>query len=366
MRNALLLAASLLVALGLGEGAARLLGLGPARETPDVVLRLPLQHGYLDHRVGRAEIAPADPEVRFRTDARGYIEPARPHAAPDATVAFLGGSTTECRAVREELRFPALTAALLGERGLRVNALNAGRSAGTVHDALHVLLDRVAEDAADLALLMEAVNDAGVLARDGSYAGRSGAAVAGRDLAKWSLQLAARRLALAELLRARLLPAARMRAERAWDASKARRPAPRAPYRARVLGLRRALPRPRYRAGARDPAARLRRRHDAALGRRRGPGRLQRRAARRRGASGSAPRRPRGPRGRAPGPRAARRALLRRPPRDRRGLAPLRRDPGGRPRAPPRGAYRRARAPRGAASVDDRRPHLDAGAAPPQ
>ena len=237
MRNALLLAASLLVALGLGEGAARLLGLGPAREAPDVVLRLPLQHGHLDHRVGRAEIAPADPEVRFRTDARGYIEPARPHAAPDATVAFLGGSTTECRAVREELRFPALTAALLGERGLRVNALNAGRSAGTVHDALHVLLDRVAEDAPDLALLMEAVNDAGVLARDGSYAGRSGAAVAGRDLAKWSLQLAARRLALAELLRARLLPAARMRAERAWDASAAHRPAPRAPYRARVLGF---------------------------------------------------------------------------------------------------------------------------------
>jgi lysophospholipase L1-like esterase len=208
------------------------------------VLRLPLQHGHLDHRVGRAELAPDDPEVRFRTDARGYIEPVRVHAAPDATVAFLGGSTTECRAVREELRFPALSAALLEARGLRVNALNAGRSAATVHDALHVLLDRVAEDAPDLVLLMEAVNDAGVLARDGGYAGRSGAPVAPRDLAKWSLQLAARRLALAELLRARILPAARMRAERAWDTSAARRPAPREPYRARVegfVGLARAL-----------------------------------------------------------------------------------------------------------------------------
>jgi lysophospholipase L1-like esterase len=237
MKSALLLAASLLVALGLGEAALRAIGFGPVREAADVVLRLPLQHGELDHRVGRAELSPGDPEVRFRTDARGYIEPARPHAAPDATLAFLGGSTTECRAVREELRFPALAAQLLEARGLRVNALNAGRSASTVHDALHVLLDRVAEDAPDLALLMEAVNDAGVLARDGGYAGRSGAPVAPRDLAKWSLQLAARRSALAELLRARLLPAARMRVEQAWDGSAARRPAPRAPYRARVLGF---------------------------------------------------------------------------------------------------------------------------------
>jgi lysophospholipase L1-like esterase len=242
--NGLLLAASVLAALALAEGAARVAGLGPAREVPDVVLRLPLQHAYLDHRVGRAELFPEDPEVRFRTDARGYIEPSRPHAAPDATVAFLGGSTTECRAVREELRFPALSAALLETRGLRVNALNAGRSAGTVHDALHVLLDRVALDSPDLALLMEAVNDAGVLARDGGYAGRGGVPVAPRDLAKWSLQLAARRLALADLFRARILPTLRMRAEPAWDASAAERPAPRAPYRARVegfVGLARAL-----------------------------------------------------------------------------------------------------------------------------
>jgi lysophospholipase L1-like esterase len=95
----------------------------------------------------------------------------------------------------------------------------------------------VAEDAPDVALLMEAVNDAGVLARDGGYAGRGAAPVAPRDLAKWSLQLAARRLALAELLRTRFLPAARVRAERAWDGSAARRPAPRGPYRSRVEGF---------------------------------------------------------------------------------------------------------------------------------
>jgi lysophospholipase L1-like esterase len=244
IRNLLLLAASLLAALGLAELAARQLALGPTSESPDVVLRLPLQHAGLERRVDRAALDPSHPSVRLRTDERGYIEPSRPFPDSRLEIAFLGGSTTECRAVREELRFPALVASLLAERGLRANPLNAGRSASTVHDALHVLLDRVAADRPDLVLLMEAVNDVGVLARDGSYDGRSGAAVAAGDLAKWSLQLAARRLALAELLRSRVLPALRVGPDWAAQPSAARGPAPPAPYRARVeafVGLARAL-----------------------------------------------------------------------------------------------------------------------------
>jgi len=63
-RNLLLLAASLLVALVLAEAAARRLDLGPSRESPDVVLRLPLQHAGLDRSVSRAEIDPVHPSVR--------------------------------------------------------------------------------------------------------------------------------------------------------------------------------------------------------------------------------------------------------------------------------------------------------------
>jgi len=243
-RNLLLLAASLLAALGLAEAGARLLGIGPGREAPDVVLRLPLQHAGLDRIVGRAAIDPADPNVRLRTDARGYIEPSQPFGDPDLEIAFLGGSTTECRAVREELRFPALVSTLLAERGIRANPLNAGRSASTVHDALHVLLDRVAQDRPELVLLMEAVNDAGVLAHDGGYAARSGAPVEAGDLADWSLQLAARRLALAKLLRTRLLPVIRRDPSWAAQRAEARRSAPPEPYRARIeafVGLARAL-----------------------------------------------------------------------------------------------------------------------------
>jgi len=146
--------------------------------------------------------------------------------------------------VREELRFPALVSTRLAERGVRVNSLNAGRSASTVHDALHVLLDRIAEDRPAIALLMEAVNDVGVLARDGGYRGRSGAAVAPRDLAKWSLQLAARRFALAELVRSRFLPAVRQEPDWAARPRVSQAAAPVEPYRARVeafVGLARSL-----------------------------------------------------------------------------------------------------------------------------
>jgi lysophospholipase L1-like esterase len=198
------------------------------------VLRLPLHHGRVDQWVERAGIDPAVPRVRFRTDGRGYIRPVDQHAMPDATIAFLGGSTTECRAVQEELRFPALVSTLLAQRGIRANVLNAGRSASTVHDALQVLLARVADDHPDLAVLMEVTNDAGVLARDWTYRGRAGSPVRARDLAKWSLQVLSHRLALADLVRLRLVPALQPERTGVWDPSKLRRPAPREPYRARI------------------------------------------------------------------------------------------------------------------------------------
>jgi lysophospholipase L1-like esterase len=245
MKRRWLLLISLLVSLGLAEAALRALSLGPTREATDYVLRLRTQHADLDLAVGRAEIDSADPVVRFRTDARGYVEPVGLPAPPDIRIAFVGGSTTECRAVREDLRFPALVAKIFKDRGARVETLNAGRSASTVHDLLYVLLDRVAQDDADLVLLMEAANDSGVLARDGGYAGRTGAAVSVRDMAKWTLQLASQHIAVAEFFRSRLLPALRMNLERPWPAaSELTRPAPREPYRERVeafVALARAL-----------------------------------------------------------------------------------------------------------------------------
>ena len=92
-------------------------------ESPDHILKLPLHHPETDHVLNRTALDPQRARVRLRTDARSYILPSFQHSDPDATVAFLGGSTTECVAVAEELRFPALVSQLLIADGLYAGTL---------------------------------------------------------------------------------------------------------------------------------------------------------------------------------------------------------------------------------------------------
>ena len=61
----------------------------------------------LDQLHNRRRFDQASPEVRFRTDDKGYILPSRQFTNPDYTVAFLGGSTTEMSLVAEDKRFSA-------------------------------------------------------------------------------------------------------------------------------------------------------------------------------------------------------------------------------------------------------------------
>ena len=140
--------------------------------------------------------------MRLRTDARSYILPSFQYKDPNATIAFLGGSTTECSAVQEELRFPALVSGLLAQQGLKVNTLNAARSGSTLHDTLNILLNHVIEDRPDIVVVMEASNDIGLLKKVESYQSRMGSPVSILEFAKWSLQLASSKLYLAALVRA--------------------------------------------------------------------------------------------------------------------------------------------------------------------
>ncbi len=171
LKRALLTLLSLAISVLLCEGLLRLAWDNPylgAKQEPVVRLRihLPLQ----DVPVDRSAIYPDSPTVAMRIDERGYIRPSRRFADPDATVAFLGGSTTECAAVDEDLRFPALVSRLLEERrGLRVNTLNAGTSGNTVHDSLNVLINHIIADRPEVVIMMHATNDIGNLARRGSY-----------------------------------------------------------------------------------------------------------------------------------------------------------------------------------------------------
>ena len=112
----------------------------------------------------------ADRTVRFATDRDGWIRPSRSDDAPDRTVVFLGGSTTECYFVADSLRFPALVGRQLGRRlGLRVDALNGGRSGNHAMHSVELLVGKAVPEAPDVVVLMHAVNDLTTLLREGDY-----------------------------------------------------------------------------------------------------------------------------------------------------------------------------------------------------
>jgi lysophospholipase L1-like esterase len=199
---ALALVVSVVGTLALCELVLRLLWHNPYRfESGDHLIKLALHHPNTDHIFSRALVVPESPRGRLSTDHRSYIRPSFQYQDPDATVAFLGGSTTECAAVQEDLRFPALVSTLLAKHGLQVNTLNAARSGNTTHDSLNVLLNHVSYDHPDIVVMMHASNDIGILVRHGDYRSRSGDAVSLAALGKWAMQIASGNVYLAGLLR---------------------------------------------------------------------------------------------------------------------------------------------------------------------
>jgi GDSL-like Lipase/Acylhydrolase family len=192
-----------LITLGASELGLRLLWHNPYRhESPDHLLKIRLNHPSTDHIFSRALVNSENPQGRLRTDARSYLLPSFQYSDPDATVAFLGGSTTECVAVQEDLRFPALVSGLLAEQGWKVNTLNAARSGNALHDSLNILLNHLIIDRPDIVVLMHASNDIGYLSHgDENFRSRMGHPVSIADLGKWFLQMASSNLYSAALVR---------------------------------------------------------------------------------------------------------------------------------------------------------------------
>jgi lysophospholipase L1-like esterase len=204
-KRAFLIALSFLVSAAFCEGLLRLLWTNPYRsELPEQVISLRMQHALRTLPVDRSQVYPDSPTALLRTDERAYILPSHQFEQPDVTIAFIGGSTTECAAVTEELRFPALVSTLLKERGLRVNTLNAGYSGNTTHDAVNLLFNHVVEDRPNVVVLMEAANDIGVYGAEQSYASRGGAPLRAGTALRWAMQAASSRLSLIGALRSYL------------------------------------------------------------------------------------------------------------------------------------------------------------------
>jgi lysophospholipase L1-like esterase len=106
----------------------------------------------------------------LRIDADGFIMPSRVHQHPDLTVAFLGGSTTECVYVDEADRFPYLAGRLLEKKtGLRVNSYNAAKSGNDSLHSLNVLLNKIIPLKPRIVVMMHNINDLSVLLYEGTY-----------------------------------------------------------------------------------------------------------------------------------------------------------------------------------------------------
>ena len=105
-----------------------------------------------------------------RVDRQGFIMPSKVHDHPDLTIAFLGGSTTECIYVDEATRFPYLAGRLHGKQtGLKVNSYNAGRSGNNTLHCLNILLNKVVNLKPDIVVLMENINDLAILIYEKTY-----------------------------------------------------------------------------------------------------------------------------------------------------------------------------------------------------
>jgi lysophospholipase L1-like esterase len=107
---------------------------------------------------------------RIETDADGFIKPSHVHSDPDVTIVFLGGSTTECMYVDPENRFPFLAGRLLEQAtGLRINSLNGGKAGNNITHINYALNAKVIPLRPDYVVLMEGINDMGLLQREGTY-----------------------------------------------------------------------------------------------------------------------------------------------------------------------------------------------------
>ncbi|MBU4231173.1 MAG: SGNH/GDSL hydrolase family protein [Proteobacteria bacterium] len=106
----------------------------------------------------------------LRIDNDGFIVPSKKYNNPDMSIVFLGGSTTECRYVAEDHRFPYLAGVLLEQQtGIKINSYNAARSGNHSLHSLDILLNKVFPIKPDIVVMLHNMNDLVVLLYESSY-----------------------------------------------------------------------------------------------------------------------------------------------------------------------------------------------------
>ena len=107
----------------------------------------------------------------LRTNNNGeIIGPELNETSTNKTILFMGGSTTECNEVDEELRFPYLVGQRLSEvSNSKVKTVNIGTRGNTVHDSVNLLNNHISIRSADIIVLMHNINDRLFLSHKPSY-----------------------------------------------------------------------------------------------------------------------------------------------------------------------------------------------------
>lgn len=160
-----------------------------AQEKSSRFVELRLNHANQVRAIQRQEIDAEYPVVRFATDERSYILPSFKPENSQKRIVFFGASTTESRAVQENLRFPYRVGEILQDKGLAVETRNIGCSGNVTLDSTNILINHVVNDAPDVAVIMHAANEQGVLYQFGDYGTRMSRHADSNILKRWALQL---------------------------------------------------------------------------------------------------------------------------------------------------------------------------------
>jgi lysophospholipase L1-like esterase len=136
-----------------------------------------IEHIYREWNTSQSPDQQSSAQFRkFQTDSNGFVVDTPDENHHKVSILFLGGSTTECNEVAEELRFPIVVQRRLREAGLDVATANAGVRGHTTQDSINALLNRSGFRQADIIVMMENINDRLRLGIQGNYDARLGKA----------------------------------------------------------------------------------------------------------------------------------------------------------------------------------------------
>tara|TARA_B110000003_G_C16604618_1_gene517011 strand:+ start:181 stop:1344 length:1164 start_codon:yes stop_codon:yes gene_type:complete len=135
--------------------------------SPNFDIKMMPDNGYIEQTQGLEQ-----KEYRLRTNNQGFIIGERDTVKKSDAVdiIFFGGSTTECKYVEEDKRFPYLVADKLEKKdGLPLQTLNGGVSGNNTINSILNSIVKGLEIKPKFMVLMHAINDVALISKEQTY-----------------------------------------------------------------------------------------------------------------------------------------------------------------------------------------------------